>query len=69
MDNKMYLNYQEKKISREEESNIPDFTSHDEARAYFKDRFGNNFQIISSKEFEDRKIYFYDLILDKERYL
>ena len=69
MDDKMYLEWQKNKISREEESKMPSFTSHDEARAYFKDKYGNDFQMIDSREFEDKKIYFYNLILNKEKYL
>ena len=30
-------------ITREDEHNLPDFTSHDEAKAYFKNRYGDKF--------------------------
>lgn len=69
MEDKMYLDWKEKKISREEESKMPSFTSHDDARAYFKNRFGDDFQMVDSSEFEDEKIYFYNLILNKDYYM
>ena len=48
-------------ITREEEHNLPDFTSHDEARAYFKQRYGDKFQLEDSVEINGRKLYFYQL--------
>ena len=57
-------------ISREEESKIPEFKSHAEARKYFKDKYGNDFQMTDSFEVEDiGKIYAYKLILNREVYM
>lgn len=69
MEDKMYLEWKEKKISREEESNMPEFTSHEEARKYFKERFGDDFQLINSEIIDNEKIYFYHLILNKDYYM
>lgn len=55
-------------ISREEEYRLPRFESHDEARKYFKDKYGDNFQLMDSDTMDGEKIYFYKLILDKEAY-
>lgn len=48
-------------ITREDEHNLPDFTSHDQARAYFKKRYGDKFQLEYSIELKGRKLYFYQL--------
>lgn len=69
MEDKMYSQWKEKKISREEENEMPSFASHDEARAYFKERFGDDFQMTDSREFDGEKIYFYNLILNKDYYI
>jgi hypothetical protein len=58
----------EKWISREEEQEIPEFESHEEARKYFKEKYGDNFQLSDSEMIDDRKCYFYYLIVDKEGY-
>lgn len=57
------------KISREEESKLPQFNSHLEAREYFKSIYGEKFQMQDSKEYSGEKIYFYHLILDMNQYL
>ena len=56
-------------ISREEESRLPEFKSHDEARKYFKDKYGDDFQLIDSDTSSGEKIYFYKLILNREVYM
>lgn len=56
-------------ISRTEEANIPQFSSHEEARAYFKELYGTNFMMIDSTVVDGMKLYFYDLILNKEAYI
>lgn len=48
-------------ISREEEHALPDFKSHEEARTYFKKKYGNNFKLEDSITVGDRKLYFYKL--------
>lgn len=57
-----------KAISREEEAAFPDFNSHDEARAFFKSKYGDRFQMTGADIIDGRKIYFYKLILDKDTY-
>lgn len=52
-------------ISREEEVKIPEFNNHDEARQWFKAKYGDNFVLTDSEQIDDRKCYFYFLILDK----
>lgn len=56
-------------ISRQEEAQIPEFNSHDEARAYFKEKYGNKFIMIDSTVIDGMKLYFYDLVVNEEAYL
>lgn len=56
------------KISRQAESEIPEFSSHEAAREYFKNRYGNHFVMNSSEMIGDEKVYFYNLILDRKTY-
>ena len=50
------------KISRQAESEIPEFSSHELAREYFKNRYGNHFVMMSSEVIGDEKVYFYSII-------
>lgn len=54
------------KISRQAEAEIPEFDSHENARKYFKNKYGNHFVMMSSEMIDDEKIYFYSLILDRK---
>lgn len=54
-----------KSISRNDEANLPDFKSHDEARTYFKNIYGDSFQMTDSDVIDGMKIYFYKLILNQ----
>lgn len=54
------------KISREDEANLPKFSSHDEARTFFKEKYGERFMLTGSEMIDDRKVYFYSLILDEK---
>lgn len=57
------------KISREEEANLPNFSSHQEAREYFKNKYGSSrFVMTDSDVIDGRDIYFYYLILDPKAY-
>ena len=56
------------KISRQDEAKLPAFDSHENAREYFKDKYGDNFVMADSKIIGNDKIYFYHLILDSQRY-
>jgi hypothetical protein len=58
----------EKWISRQEEAELPEFKSHDEARAYFKEKYGDAFQLSDSDVIDGRKIYFYMYIVDWDRF-
>ena len=55
-------------ISREEEARLPDFKSHADAREYFKDKYGSDFQMIDSFMIDGQKVYSYKLILDSNSY-
>lgn len=55
-------------ISREEEYALPKFKSHQEAREYFKEKYGDDFQMTDSNVIGGEKIYFYKLILNKEAF-
>lgn len=53
-----------KPISREDEANIPAFSSHNDAIEYFKDKYGSDFLY----EEYDSECYFFCLILDHEAF-
>ncbi|RKD26480.1 hypothetical protein BEP19_16715 [Ammoniphilus oxalaticus] len=55
-------------ISREDEDKIPKFNDHAEARAWFKERYGDNFEMVTSDLSEGGKVYFYHLVLDRLKY-
>lgn len=57
------------KITREEESKIPQFNSHDEARQWFKEKYGSEFMMAGSEIIGEEKCYFYYLILDREAFM
>ena len=57
------------KITREEEAKLPAFDSHEEARVYFKDRYGNDFILIGSETIMGEKCFFYYNILDREAFI
>jgi hypothetical protein len=57
-----------RKISREDEAKIPPFTSHDEARKWFKNQNGDQFMLVNSEVIDGHKCYFNNLILNKEAY-
>lgn len=52
-------------ISCEEEAEIPNFKSHEEARKYFKEKYGDAFQISESCEVDGEQVYFYMYIVDR----
>lgn len=54
------------KISRNNEAALPDFSSHEMARKYFKNKYGDLFVMTDSEVIDGMKIYFYKLILDNE---
>lgn len=56
------------KISREEEANLPAFDSHEEAKVYFKEKYGEHFVFESSDLFSNGMMYFYALVFDHESY-
>jgi len=53
------------KITRREEADLPSFNSHEEARAYFKDRYGNDFIMVGSEKIMGEKCFFYYILLDR----
>ncbi|MBJ8108950.1 hypothetical protein JDS99_04635 [Bacillus cereus group sp. N6] len=55
-------------ISREDEAKIPSFSSHDEARSWFINKYGNTFQLVNSEPIDDQECYFYYLILDEKEF-
>lgn len=56
-------------ITREEEAELPSFNSHTEAREFFKKKYGSRFQLNDSLELLEGKIYIYNLITNKEKYM
>ena len=57
-----------KPISRQEESLLPSFNSHEDARHYFTDLYGTDFVFESADYIGDQMCYFYALIINREEY-
>jgi hypothetical protein len=58
-----------RRLTRSFLDELPAFKSHDEARQWFKQRFGNNFFMTESEVINGEKMYFYHLVVDRETYL
>lgn len=56
------------KISRKAEAELPNFSSHEQARNYFKSTYGEHFVMMSSEIINDKKVYFYGLLLNPETF-
>ena len=56
-------------ISRQEEAELPIFKSHEEARAYFEEKYGEKFVFEESSDIGDGICFFYRLITDEEAYI
>ena len=57
-----------KPISREDETNIPAFSSHKEAASFFKETYGADFVFEGSEMVGDIICYFYSLVSDHGAY-
>lgn len=58
-----------RKISREDEAHLPEFSSHAAARRYFVKIYGDNFVAVNSFLISDDRIcYEYHLVLDPDAY-
>lgn len=55
-------------ITRKEEEEIPVFHGHDEAKAYFKEKYGDAFVQESVDTIDGQNCYFCALIVDRETY-
>jgi hypothetical protein len=51
-------------ITHEEEAKLPFFNDYEEAREWFKEKYGDSFILTSSEIIDDQICYFYYLILD-----
>lgn len=56
------------KITRREEAELPSFNSHEEARAYFKERYGTDFIMVGSETMMGEMCYFYYILLDRDAF-
>ncbi|WP_409299858.1 hypothetical protein [Peribacillus sp. SCS-155] len=56
------------KITIEEESTFPLFSSYEEASAFFIAKYGEDFILKSAQEIEGEKVYVYILVVDREAY-
>src|SRR5690625_2124804 len=56
------------KISRQSEAEFPEFDSHENARKFLKNKYGDSFVMANSEMINDEKVYFYHLILDRKNY-
>lgn len=52
------------RISRQDEAEFPDFSTHEEAREYLENKHAERFVRISSNIMDDTKVYFYALVLN-----
>lgn len=48
--------------------NLPDFKSHDEARAWFKNQYGDRFLLRNSDMIEGNQVYYYHIVKDPDIY-
>ncbi|TKI83289.1 hypothetical protein, partial [Bacillus mycoides] len=55
-------------ISREEEAEIPNFTSLEEARKYFKEKYEDAFQLSESFKIDGEQVYSYMYIVDRKKF-
>ena len=55
-----------KPISREDESLLPSFSSHEEAWKYFTDLYGEDFVFQSAEYIGEQICYFYVLVINRE---
>ncbi|MEC3195663.1 hypothetical protein P9Z84_23635 [Bacillus cereus] len=55
-------------ISGEEEAEIPNFKSHEEARNYFKEKYGDAFQLSEPFRIDGEQVYSYMYIVDKKKF-
>lgn len=55
-------------ISRQDESSFPEFNSHEEAAAFFKEKFGMDFVYEATENVGDGVCYFYAVIVDHAAY-
>ena len=55
-------------ISRQEESTFPKFSSHEEAAAFFKERFGSDFILQDSEPIGNMLCHFYAIVTDHANY-
>ena len=56
-------------ISRQEEAELPTFKTHEEARDYFEEKYGEKFVFEESSDTGDGICFFYRLITDEEAYI
>lgn len=55
-------------ISRQDESSFPEFNSHEEAAAFFKEKFGSDFIYKTSEPIGGMYCHFYVVMVDYEAY-
>lgn len=55
-------------ISRQEESTFPTFTSHEDAAAFFKKRYGADFIFQDSEPIGEQLCYFYAIVINQKDY-
>ena len=55
-------------ISREDESRFPSFSSYEEARMYFSERFGSDFILQDIEDVGGQQCFFHAVVVDWEQY-
>lgn len=47
---------------------MPNFVNHDQARVWFKEHFDQRFSLMDMQESEGKKVFYYHIIKDPEKY-
>ena len=55
-------------ISRDDEANFPNFDSYEDARMYFRERFGSDFIFQDVGDVGGQRCYFHAVVVDWEKY-
>lgn len=66
LDSYFYLfNGKYKRLTRKFDQDLPEFSSHQEARNWFKDLFGDDFMLTDSMDIDGEKMWDYELVIDR----
>ncbi|MDN4075374.1 hypothetical protein [Fictibacillus terranigra] len=55
-------------VSRQDQAKIPSFKDHEQAQSWFKEKYGDAFELSCVEPINGHQCYFYVLILDEPTY-